>query len=390
VKSIVILGSSVTGLGVLREAHRLGLSCIVFDTNAGIAMSSRYGRRVRALERTDAGPLAELLELGDRQRGLIATEDRWLAFIAAHRAALEKAYEAVLAPSNETLRVCLDKAVFARWCDEQGLPGCRSWSLERLAEVTLPALIRPARTLHGRPDVGLPKAVFVDSVTSLNHWAARFRGADVDVLVSESLLGRDLTQYSVPFARRDGRITSFVARKVRPPASWAGTGSYVELCPNAEVEQVARTAVEALDFFGIGEVEILQSGRDGQLYLVEINARPWVQYSLAVASGHNLLHFLLGAQVSPAAALPKKKGVRWLNLRSDLYVCFSRSEGLYKHGDLRLSGYLRDVLGANAFAFFDWRDPWPALKELCSLAGDLAPRAFRSVWQRASTRSGRP
>jgi hypothetical protein len=115
-----------------------------------------------------------------------------------------------------------------------------------------------------------------------------------------------------------------------------------------------------------------------------------VQYSLAVASGHNLLHFLLGAQVSPAAAQPKKKGVRWLNLRSDLYVGFSRTEGLYKHGDLGLSRYLRDVLGANAFAYFDWHDPWPALKELGALAGDLAPRAFRSVWQRASTRSGRP
>jgi hypothetical protein len=43
VKSVVILGSTVTALGVLREAHRLGLSCLVFDTRPGIAMSSRYG-----------------------------------------------------------------------------------------------------------------------------------------------------------------------------------------------------------------------------------------------------------------------------------------------------------------------------------------------------------
>ncbi|HEU4922669.1 MAG TPA: hypothetical protein VFT23_06325, partial [Burkholderiales bacterium] len=132
-KSIVILGSSVTALGVLREAHRLGLSCFVFDTREGIAMSSRYGDRVLAREHADPGLISELIALGTSERGLIATEDRWLELIASHRAALEDAYDIVLAPSNETLRVCLDKAHFARWCLETGLPACRSWSLDRLA-----------------------------------------------------------------------------------------------------------------------------------------------------------------------------------------------------------------------------------------------------------------
>jgi D-aspartate ligase len=173
-----------------------------------------------------------------------------------------------------------------------------------------------------------------------------------------------------------------VARKVRPPASWAGTGTYVELCPNAEIERLAIAAVEALDFQGIGEVEILHSAQDGRSYLIEINARPWVQYSLAEASGHHLLRFLLGEDLARGATQPKKEGVRWLNFRGDLYVCFSRSEGLYAHGKLSLLEYLRGVLRANAFAFFDWRDPWPAITELAALLGDLAPRALRAGWHR--------
>jgi predicted ATP-grasp superfamily ATP-dependent carboligase len=337
---------------------------------------------VLAREHADAGVMSQVIALGASGRGLIATEDRWLELIAAHRAALEDAYDIVLAPSNETLRVCLNKAYFVRWCLEKGLPGCRSWSLDRLAEVTLPALIRPVTTLHGRGDVGLPKAIFVDSVISLDHWAARFRASGVDALISESLLGRGVTQYSVPFARRDRRIASFVARKVRPPASWAGTGTYVELCPNAEIERLAIAAVEALDFQGIGEVEILHSAQDGRSYLIEINARPWVQYSLAEASGHHLLRFLLGEDLARGATQPKKEGVRWLNFRGDLYVCFSRSEGLYAHGKLSLLEYLRGVLRANAFAFFDWRDPWPAITELAALLGELAPRALRAGWHR--------
>src|SRR5205085_60351 len=104
--------------------------------------------------------------------------------------------------------------------------------LDRLEDVRLPALIRPTSTLHGRPNMGLPKAIFVESVAALNEWAARYRACGIDALISESLLGRRVVQYSVPFARRGAEIMSFVARKVRPPASWARTGTYVELEPN--------------------------------------------------------------------------------------------------------------------------------------------------------------
>jgi carbamoylphosphate synthase large subunit len=155
--SLVILGGTVTALGVLREARRLGFSCTVFDTRAGVAMRSRYARAVLMREHEDRALVSALVGLGAKQCALIATEDRWLEFVRTHRAVLEASYGAVLAASNEALRICLDKAAFARWCEEQKLPACRSWSLDRLAEVRLPALIRPASTLHGRPTSVCPK-----------------------------------------------------------------------------------------------------------------------------------------------------------------------------------------------------------------------------------------
>ena len=382
-KAVLILGSTVTALGVLREARRLGLSSAVFDTRDGIAMRSRYAARTLVRESNNNGLVAALTASGAKHCALIATEDRWLEFIAANRGALEAAYGELLVPSNEALRVCLNKAAFARWCEEKALPGCRSWSLDRLAEVALPALIRPASTLHGRPDTGLPKAVFVDSMNSLEEWATRFRAAGVDALVSESLLDRRVVQYSVPFAARGAEVLSFVARKIRPPASWAATGTCVELYPNAEVEDLALRAVRALGYRGVGEVEILQSQQDGRCYLIEINARPWVQYSIAAASGHDLLNFALGGDGRRPSVRQTKQGVRWLNLGADLYVCFSRSEGLYQQGELGLAEYVASALKANAYAFFDWRDPWPAMTELAALLGEVLPRAFRAAWHRA-------
>lgn len=346
-------------------------------------MRSRYAAPALARDSSDAALLTALTGIGAKRCALIATEDRWLEFIAAHRDRLQAVYGEVLVPSNEALRVCLNKAVFARWCEQQALPTCRSWSLDRLAEVELPALIRPVNTLHGRPGIDLPKAVFVKSVNALNDWAARFRASGIDALVSESLLDRRIVQYSVPFAARGGKILSFVARKLRPPASWAATGTCVELHPNAEVEEIARRAVKALDYLGVGEVEILQSEQDGRCYLIEINARPWVQYTIAAASGHDLLSFALGGDGRRESVRQTKQHVRWLNWGDDLYVCFSRSEGLYGQGKLGLAQYAASVLNANAYAFFDWRDPWPAMTALFALLGQALPRVSRTARHRA-------
>jgi predicted ATP-grasp superfamily ATP-dependent carboligase len=379
VKSIVILGSSVTALGVLRQAHRLGLSCSLFDTRPGIAMNSRLAKRMLVHGRDAAALLPALQRLGGTQSAIIATEDRWLELLLASRAVIDAAYGTVLVPSNHALRICLNKAAFARWCADQALPAPRSWSLEQLDDITLPALIRPLNTRHDRNDDGVPKAIFVDSRHALHEWAGRFRARYLEGLASESLLDRKVIQYSVPIARRDGEMLSFVARKLRPPASWARTGTYVELCPNAEVERLARSAIEVLDYSGIGEVEILQSQTDGLCYLIEINARPWVQYSLAAASGHDLLAFMLKMPSRKGANLPSKQGFRWMSFRADLYVCFSRSEGLVPRKELSLSAYLVSLLKANAFAHFDWRDPWPAIIELAALVREACRALFRRL-----------
>jgi predicted ATP-grasp superfamily ATP-dependent carboligase len=120
-------------------------------------------------------------------------------------------------------------------------------------------------------------------------------------------------------------------------------------------------------------VEILRSEDDGKDYLIEINARPWLQYSIAPASGHDLLGVALGYHKTENHH-PRKTGVRWLDFWADLYVCFSRSEGLYTTGRIGLAEYTRSVLRANAFANFDWRDPAPALHNLWQTIRHLGRR----------------
>lgn len=375
VRRLVVLGSSITALAIAREAHGLGLQPVVVDVADGIAHQSSLVQTPRFRAGSETENLRQLCELGGTDACLISTADLWISFLRRNRDALERAFLAILHPPNESLDICLSKTAFADWClmNQLRTPKyCRGDDAARLRDIVYPVLVRPAETLHDRQNSGIPKAVEARSTDELSRLLETYRAAGVAAIVAESLLGQRLVQYSVPFARRDTQTLSFVARKVRPPAEWCSTGTCVELSPELEVESLARKAVEALDYFGIGEVEILHSLDTGYYYFVEINARPWLQYALATASGHNFLAFMLGLD-QPTAA-PIKQRLTWLNFSGDAYVCFSKSRGIVRRGALPLLEYLKSILRANVYARFSWRDPKPWLVESVSWLRSLANR----------------
>ena len=205
----------------------------------------------------------------------------------------------------------------------------------------------------------MPKAVDVLSEADLEMWLSKFAERQCAAVVSESLLHTSLTQFSVPFVRTGDHLEAFVARKVRPAPKHCSVGSYVELAPQPEVENLTRRAEIGLDYFGVGEAEILRDDATGRLFLIEINARPWLQYALAPASGHDFLGALLGR---PRAMRRVTNGRRWIDFDSDVFGAFSSSVGAVRLGELGLGSYLLSLLRANVYARFDLRDPMPALR----------------------------
>ena len=364
--TLVILGASITGLAVARDAHRHGLRTIVLDSADGPGLHSRRATPINVGLVTEAATLNRVLSLGGPQIALISTSDDWIRFVIEHRSLLNSTYGLIVQPENATLDLCLDKMAFSEWCVTSGLPCPNAWIPGmglRPTSLGFPVLLRPVRTLHGNRELGLPKAVEVGTETELAHWLEQFAAKRVIPLVTESLLGRPLEQYSVPFARRDRDTMLFTARKVRPSAELCQAGTCVELCVDERIEHLGRTAIERLDYFGIGEVEILRDTQSGEDYLIEINARPWLQYALAPASNHDFLGLVLNL---PAAAnrTPLRDGKTWVSLNQDLFVAFSRSIGMVRHGRVGLISYLRSLARSNVFALFDWRDPRPFLLSL--------------------------
>jgi predicted ATP-grasp superfamily ATP-dependent carboligase len=385
-RQLIVLGSDVTALAVVRSASRLGMSPVVVDTQRGIATTSRLARmEVHA----DAQP-AELIPLirtlaGRSSSALLATSDVWLRTLVERRAEFASTGAHILHPQNASLKVCLDKRRFAAWCKANRLPTPRVYEVRADAEeacrdIAFPVLVRPASTLHDKFVRGAPKAVEARCPEELNRCLDGFRRAGAVPVIAESLLGRKLQQFSVGLARTGGgKTATVVTRKLRPPADLCGVGSLVETSDQPEVERLAERVATALDYVGIAEVEVLRDDASGELFLIEVNARPWLQFAVAAAMQRDLLAFLLQERALSGNGSERKtpRSAVWIDFHNDLRLCFG-ANGLIRTGRLSVSGYVRSVARANVFARWSVRDPRPFWRDTCALVRALVERARRS------------
>lgn len=384
----VVLGSSSTALAVGRRVHELGGHAVnvVTEDDVGIATRSRaWADTHRAARGPDA--LQLLRRLGSDRDGsvkpfLLATGDDDLWFVVAHRDELDARFD-VLHPANDALVTCLDKAKFHRFCDAHGIPVPR-WRVCRarpdevrreIAQAALPMVARLTSRAPGHRE--FPKMFRLETradIETLVDLVARAGPSDDELIVTESLLGCDLVRYSVAFCRsRRGSLT-FEARKERPSAASGEVGTYVTLADAPAARALAQRAAEALDYHGLGEMEVFQDRGADRYYAIEINARPWTQLGMESIAGTDFLGFLAG-RTSGVNGRPRP-GAAWIDVVGDLYWRHSRSarRSGAASGD---RGYLRSLTRARAFKLFSPDDPGPVLAELAEW--------LRRTWRRGGS-----
>lgn len=354
-KQLIILGGTPTALAVARDAHRLGMKCRVLDVDGGAIRHSNavdeyvacsgYEEALALLAGVAGAPL------------LIADSDHWLRFIIANRAALSHA--TVLHPANSVIEICLAKDRFSGWCAESG------FSTPAIVDphdpsIPFPVVVRPNLTRHREFDT--PKACVARDRRELETSIGEYRRVRAEFVVTRALIDPSTRYYAVGIARRgDGATLAFASEKVRPPVARCRGASYVETCDLPEAIDLARRVADRLGFVGVGELEMAY--HDGKLNLVELNPRPWLQYSLARALGLSLLGFVALEQAQDE---PRRKA-RWISLGTDVYWCLALSDGLVWGGQLPLTRFIAQAVTADCRPVWDWRDPGPWVRS--ALAG---------------------
>jgi predicted ATP-grasp superfamily ATP-dependent carboligase len=370
----------VTALAIIREAAHLRKNIFIVDNVDGIAMKSRYPVKYLLATTDEDSILSQLKCLADHNTVLIADCDRWLRFIAKYYLSLKVLFADILHPVPETLALCLHKVDFLEWCHKKNFPAPKLYNVNSKSDfehvVDFPVILRPEETQHGK-ESDLPKAVEAVNASELQRWLILFENNNIKPVVCESALSASGSQFSVGVARQNGKTISFVAEKVRPVAERCCGGSYVVGRQNSTAKDLAEQVLEAFDYSGIAEVEILYDPLRDKYWIIEVNARPWVQFPMAAKLGCNLLSFSLGE--GNIVYETKARGCYWMWFSADIYECCSRSDGLIATSQLSVSDYFKSLLQANVYAFWDRKDMRPFFVELLKLVSALKASVYRRL-----------
>jgi predicted ATP-grasp superfamily ATP-dependent carboligase len=370
----IIIGGDYQGLGIVRSLGRRHIPICIIDNEHSIAQYSRYTKyHFRVAELQDhSRTIEQIIDIG-RRHGLhgwvlFPTREETVAAFAHHRDQLSK-YFRVPTPGWNTVRWAWDKRETYNMARQLGIPVPATWRVGRREDLStlpirFPVAIKPAIKEHFiyATKAKAWRADDWDQLLTLHSRAAAYVG-DGEVMIQDYIPGDGQHQFAYCAFFKDGNsIGKLTARRVRQhPPEFGRASTYVETIDMPELEHLSEKFLRAIDYYGLVELEYKCDPRDGQLRLIDVNARTWGYHSIGAASGVDFPYMLFADQIgAPVESQQAKPGTRWVRLTTDVPTAVV--ELLRRRLDLR--NYLRTLCEADTEAVFCRDDPMPGLVEL--------------------------
>jgi predicted ATP-grasp superfamily ATP-dependent carboligase len=375
----LIFGSNIGPLGVLRRLARRGVPCYVADRTDDLITGSRYYRPApRTLpETTDSQAVADYLRSLDMERAVvIGASDQWAVAVAGVPADLRERFM-ISAPPRQAVEQFVDKDLFREVVERVGIPAPRSLHLDGpddLAGLTDAELergfLKPTISQLHRTRLGT-KGWFTTSRAEARRVLDLAASSGATFIFQEWIPGpMEATIIFDGFMDRVGEIRGVVARRrlrVQPtPIGNTVSSVTIPLDEVADALASLRRLLDAVEYRGAFNAEFKRDPADGQLKILEVNARPaWYAGTMA-SSGVDIPWLVyLDAQGLPVPDATEYHVGRYQvvepqDLRAILGALRSRS---WPHGSI-LGPWLR-----GDHTHFWWSDPMPAFKGLTRLVG---------------------
>ncbi|WP_406693556.1 hypothetical protein V5E97_21205 [Singulisphaera sp. Ch08] len=381
----ILLGGGANALSVARCLAGAGVSVYAINEPEAYVRYSRHCQwlSVPVVEQDIEGSWARYL-LGpesDHLQGavLLSCSDAGIQVIARHREALEHRFR--LDDSNrEAQGRVLDKLTTYQEARIAGVPTPRFWVAESSEQVVAlrealvyPLLVKP-RLSHLFEERFGKKFVVVNDFDELLATFDAVSEAGIETLLMELIPGGDdlLCSYYTYLDEQGQPLFHFTKRIIRRFPVGMGTACYHITDWNPEVAKLALKLCGQVGLRGLANVEFKRDPRDGQLKLIECNARFTASNCLVAGSGFDLASFVYNRIVGrPQQPLEKyHQGMRlWDPIRD-----FEAFLELRRRGELSFLGWLRSILHFQTFAYFQWTDPLPALMRISKPLRNLFAR----------------
>jgi D-aspartate ligase len=387
---VLVLGSGLTGIGVIRSLGRAGHQVYSICGPDELPTRSRWCRPIPKTWNPETSPaeLANYLSQLPLPRAvLIACSDDWTKAVAELPETLRDRFPASIS-SASVIRTMIDKWRFAEMLQQLDVPRPKTLLVRSLEDmVALPEssyenmFLKPLNSQEFSFRNGLKAFQPASKTHALEFMAQTLRNGNLEfpILLQEYIPGPSSSYYLVDgFVDRHGRLDGlFARRQLRMYPTVFGNSTLTETIPIHEVQQPVQTLKRmwsALAFRGIFDAEFKYDERDGQFKIVEVNARPWWFVEFATRCGVDLC----GMAYQDALGLPVEPSHGYEAGRRCVYLL--RDFATYRAVDRSLGGLLRwarSVKGADEI-IYQWDDPQPGISSTLASIKKYLRQGFRS------------
>ncbi len=392
---LILAGAGmVTALPIVRSLGRAGVDVRVLCSPSAAIAYSRYARRLPA---QGAGSQSEswlrylLGPQSDDLRGgvLLACNDDAVELLLDHHDELAEKYLLDICDPGAQ-RAMLDKLATYRVAAEAGVPTPRFWPAESVAgleahkdEYTYPLMIKPLYA-HQFKKVIEGKYLMAGDFDELLAAYRRVSEHGVEVVLLEVIPGPDdlLCSYYTYIDESGAPRFHFTKKIIRRYPEREGFGCYHITDWSPEVRDLGLKLFRHAGLKGVANVEFKRDPRDGQLKLIECNARFTAANVLLAASGIDLGAWVYRRLAGlPHPALDSEAYVRGLRLWYPLddFLAFL---DLRRDGRLDLASWARSVAHHQVLPYFSLSDPMPSAVRLKVKLRTLAAVNARRVARR--------
>ena len=323
---------------------------------------------------------------------VLAASDEGLELIARHRAELLELGHLPMEADDEALLTMLDKERTYALAGEHGIPAPRVWRLRDRADVdaagpelSYPCVLKPLHShVFARYAKRGAKVLMAADPEELRTVFESMSAIGVELLATDVIAGPndEYVSYYGYLDEQGDPLLEFTKRKIRQNPPHFGVGTYHATTHDSEVAEVGLRFLRAAGLRGLGNVEFKRDARDGQLKVIECNARFTMANELIRVAGIDLALFayrrLLGKPTPPVDTY--REDVRLLYPLEDA-LAFLRYR---RNGELSFGRWAGSLLYRQHLPVARFDDPLPSLvrtsRQVRSSARfrDLAPRASRS------------
>jgi predicted ATP-grasp superfamily ATP-dependent carboligase len=372
----IIIGGGANALSVARNLGRIGVAVYVLNEPDAFVRHSRFCRWLDAppIGREDcpAAWIRFLLGPGsDFLRGavILSCSDEGIEMIAAHRAQLAERF--LLDDSNPAAQLqMLNKMNTYQAALNAGIPTPKFWIIDSPGqlqpvreELVYPLVVKP-RLSHVYEGVSGKKLIVAKDYPAALAATTQMLSMGSECLLMEMIPGPDdrLCSYYTYLDEQSRPLFHFTKRIIRRYPVLRGTACYHVTDWIPQAMELGNRLFRHVGLRGLANVEFKHDPRDGQLKLIECNARFTASDCLVARSGFNLAVFVycrLTARPIPPMQLRAKKLRLWDPIRDfQAYLELRRTE------QITFARWLASVLHTQTFPFFQVSDPLPAAARL--------------------------